>query len=241
MSLTLTACGGGARSAEANKERANRDLLSRSLQLFKDAPSVRVSTKAAVAMGGLVEISVDREKNCSVVAQNEVFRVRIERGGRAWMTWSDAYLNAGFSKDGPELFKGLHGKWLELSQDGKIRKSMVDTCALPPVHEIADKMAAPGKGAYRDAEVTEEGERLTPLRQGDRGNSVTVFAKADGKPYVRKIVVDMPTVAPEPIEFLIPAYGEPVTVTPPRASETVRSTHLEALAEKNLATGLSRT
>ncbi|MBT2383294.1 hypothetical protein [Streptomyces sp. ISL-11] len=237
--LTLTACESGAQSADADKARANAELLSRSLQLFKDAPSVQVSTKAAVAMGGRVEISVDRENNCRVVAQNELFRVLVDHGGRTWMSWSDTYLDAGASPEGAQLYKELHGKWLELSHDGKIRKSMVETCALAAVHEIADKMTAPGKGAFRDAEVTEQGERLIPLRQGERGNSVTVYAKADGKPYARKIVVDMPTVAPEPVDFQFHAYGEPASVKPPKATETVHSARIEALAERNLAAGLS--
>ncbi|MFE0043711.1 hypothetical protein [Streptomyces albireticuli] len=67
--------------------------------------------------------------------------------------------------------------------------------------DIAGKMAAPGKGALRDTEVTEQGEHLIPLRQGEEGNAVTVYAKADGKPCPRKIVVDMPIAAPEPVEF----------------------------------------
>ncbi|WP_188273499.1 hypothetical protein [Streptomyces sp. CBMA152] len=237
--LTLTACEGGASSAGENGRRADSELLSQSLQLFKAASSVRVSADSAVAMGGRVDISVDRDDNCRVTAQNRVFHVAVERGGRTWMNWSDDLLDIGaVSPEGVQLKQELSGKWLELSPKGRIHRSMADLCALTAVRQLADQMATPGRRAVRDTEITEQGERLVPLRQGGQGNSVTVYVKADGTPYMRRLTVDMPTVAPQPVDFQFQGYGESVTVQPPKVTQTVRSARIEALAEKNLAAGL---
>ncbi|GGY06642.1 hypothetical protein GCM10010324_61780 [Streptomyces hiroshimensis] len=242
--LTLTACESGASGDGKGKgkddERANGKLLSQSLQLFKDAPSVRVSYQMTEGSEVRVEVSSDRQNNCHVVAENEAFRFDVERGGRAWMRWSDAYLDMGSAgADGAQANKELRGKWLELSHDSKIRKNMAERCALTDMRKLADQMTGPHRGAYRDAEVTEQGERLIPLRQGDQGNSVTTYVQADGKPYPRKLVMDTPKVASVPVDVRFLAYGEPVAVEPPKDSQTVRSARIEALAEKNLALGLT--
>lgn len=240
--LALTACGGEAGGAVTDPQSTDGALLSQSFQLFKQAPSVRVTARAAVAMGTRVEITTDRRKNCLADAQNGFFQAAVEHGGRTWIRWSDDVLDPAraISARQTELSKGLRGKWLELSDNGRIRKSMVDLCTLATVHTIAEQLSQPGQRAVREDEVNDEnGERLAPLRQGEKGNSVTAYVKTDGKPYPRKIVVDMPTFAPEPVDFLLDAYGDPVSVKPPERSRTVRSEHLEALAEKELAAGLS--
>jgi hypothetical protein len=238
--LALAACESGAGGAATDLQSTDGALLSQSFQLFKESPSVRVTARAAVAMGTRVEIATDRRKNCLADAQNGFFQVAVERGGRTWMRWSDDVLDPAraISARQTELSKGLRGKWLQLSSDGRIRKSMVDLCALAAVHTIAEQLSQPGQQAVREAEVSENGERLAPLRQGEKGHSVTAYVTTDGKPYPRKIVVDMPTFAPEPVDFLLDAYGDPVSVKPPETSRTVRSEHLEALAEEELAAGL---
>ncbi|WP_327257247.1 hypothetical protein [Streptomyces sp. NBC_01244] len=239
MALALTACEGGASSSGSTKQGTDGELLAQSIQLFRDTPSVRVTAKAAVAMGSGVEISVDRDKNCRVDAQGGFFHVAVERGGRTWMSWSDDYLQrAATSPDGERLDKELRGKWLELGQDGRIRKSMVDLCALTALRSATDQLAEPRQSATREPETTEDGERLVPLRRGEDGNSVTAYVDAGEKPYPRKLVVDVATFAPTPVEFWLGAYGEAVTVEPPAALQTVRSAAIEALAEKNLAAGL---
>ncbi|MEU9945538.1 hypothetical protein [Streptomyces lavendulae] len=242
MALTLTACQGEASSSGSNTKRGNDadgKLLSRSMQLFRDASSVRVTARSAVAMGSAVEISVDRDKNCRVDAQNGFFRVAVERGGRTWMKWREDLLdNAATTPDGERLDKALGGKWLELGQDGRIRKSMVDLCTMASLHNVANVLADPRQRAIREPETTENGERVVPVRRGEDRNSVTAYVAVGEKPYPRKLVVDIATFSPTPVEFKLDAYGEPVTVTPPPASLTVRSAPVEALAEKNLAAGL---
>ncbi|WP_189894112.1 hypothetical protein [Streptomyces canarius] len=240
MALGLTSCESGTGDAGKDRQGTDGELLSRSVRLFEDASSVRVTARAAVAMGSSVEISADRKANCRVDAQNEAFHVAVRSGGRTWMRWSDSLLerSSALGAEEQELYQGLHGKWLELDRDGRIRKSMVDLCALNPVRTIAEQLSAPGQRASRGPAVTENGERLIPLRQGEEGNSLTVFVKADGKPYPRKLVVDMPTFASEPVDFQLDAYGDHVSVEPPKAAETVRSARIEALAERHLAAGL---
>ncbi|MFJ2730078.1 hypothetical protein [Streptomyces collinus] len=240
VALGLTSCESGVGGAGEDRQGTDGALLSQSLRLFEDASSVRVTARAAVAMGSSVEITADREENCRVDAQNQAFHVVLQGGGRTWMRWSDALLDRGAAL-GPEerqLYQGLHGKWLELDRHGRIRESMVDLCALDAVHTIANQMSGPGRRAERRPVVTENGERLLPLRQGEKGNSLTVFVKADGKPYPRKLVIDMPTFASEPVGFKFDLYGGPVSAEPPEAATTVRSARLEALAETHLASGL---
>jgi hypothetical protein len=251
--LTLTACEGGATDAtdatDAVKDERNAagkgernaagEMQADSLRLFRGASSVQVTTRSAVAMGAPVEISVDRERNCRVVARSEVFRVLVERGGRTWMTWREDLVRLGTAtEENAELRGELLGKWLRLSHDGRIRKSMVDLCALTPLRDLTDQMARPGSRTVREADVTEQGERLVPLRQGERGNSATAYVKAYGEPYLRKLVVDLAASVPESVDFEFHAYGEPVVVEPPKTSETVSSARIEALAERDLAAGL---
>ncbi|MGP4087546.1 hypothetical protein [Streptomyces sp. KR55] len=99
-------------------------------------------------------------------------------------------------------------------------------------------MSDPGQRATRKPDITVDGERLVPLRRGEKGNSVTAYVEVGDKPYPRKLVVDIPTFAPTPVDFRLDAYGEPVTVDPPAASRTIRSAPIEALAEDHLAAGL---
>ncbi|MDN3261252.1 hypothetical protein QWJ26_15805 [Streptomyces sp. CSDS2] len=129
-------------------------------------------------------------------------------------------------------------KWLALSTDGRIRKSMTDLCQLTALRQVVDQISASGLNTVRQAETTEDGERLTPLRQGSDGNSVTTYVAANGKPYPRKIVVDAPTFNPLPVDFRLSSYGEPVTITPPEDTRTVRSANVEAMAEDDLAANL---
>ncbi|MFD8141743.1 hypothetical protein [Streptomyces sp. NPDC059708] len=240
--LALTACEGGASSAGSagsSKQSADGVLLSQSMQLFRDSPSVRVTARSAVAMGSGVGISVDRDKNCRVEAQGGFFKVAVERGGRTWMTWSDDSLQkAATGPDGERLKKELRGKWLELAEEGRIRKSMVDLCALTPLRTVTDQLARPSKHTARQPETTEDGERLVPLRLAEGNMSVTAFIKDGEKPYPHKLIVNIPTFAPTPVDFWLDAYGEPVTVAPPAAAQTVRSASIEALAERHLAAGL---
>ncbi|MFF5700922.1 hypothetical protein ACFY7H_00140 [Streptomyces sp. NPDC012794] len=237
--LALTACEGGASRAGNTKQSTDGELLSRSMQLFRDAPSVRVAAKAAVAFGSGVEISVDRDKNCRVDAQSGFFQVAVERGGRTWMKWSDDHLQKSATKpNGKRLEKELRGKWLELGQEGRIRKSMVDLCALTPLRTVTDQLVKPGQRATREPETTEDGMRIVPVRWGEAGNSVTAYLVAGEEPYPHKIVVDIPGFALEPVDFWLADYGEPVRVEPPAASQTVRSAAIEALAEQDLALGL---
>lgn len=155
------------------------------------------------------------------------------------MTWREDLLKlATASEENAELRGELLGKWLRLSHDGRIRKSMVDLCALTPLRDLTDQMAQPGRRTVREAEVTEQGERLVPLRQGEPGNSATAYVTSGGKPYIRKLVVDLAASVPEPVDFEFHAYGEPVVVEPPKASETVNSVRIEAWAERDLAAGL---
>lgn len=240
VAVLLTGCESGESAAGTDPQSADGDPMAQSFQLLNKATSVRVTAPAAVSMGSDVEVTTDRRKNCRADARNGFFHVAIERGGRTWMRWSDEALNPAraISASQIELSKGLRGKWLELSEDGRIGKSMIDLCALTAVHAIAEQLSQPGQHAVREAEVKENGERLAPLRRGEKGNSVTAYIKADGEPYPRKIVMDMPTFAPEPVEFRLDSYGDPVRVKPPGTLTTIRSEHLEALAEKELAAGL---
>ncbi|MCZ0211220.1 hypothetical protein OZK63_38265 [Streptomyces sp. UMAF16] len=213
-----------------------QELLGRSLRLYKDAPSVTVTARAGVAMGSPVAISTDRRRNCRVHAQNGAFEVIIERGDRTWMSWGADFLSLRGTDD--PLYQALNGKWLALSTDGRIRKSMTDLCRLTALRQVVDQISAPGRNTVRQAETTEDGERLTPLRQGSDGNSVTTYVAANGKPYPRKIVVDVPTFNPLPVDFHLSSYGDPVTIKPPKDTQTVRSAHVEAMAENDLAPNL---
>ncbi|MGW2952744.1 hypothetical protein [Streptomyces eurythermus] len=98
---------------------AEQELLGRSLQLYKDAPSVTVTARAAVAMGSPVAISTDRRHNCRLHAQNGAFEVMVERGERTWMSWGADFLSLRGTDD--PLYQALNGKWLALSTDGRIR------------------------------------------------------------------------------------------------------------------------
>ncbi|MFH8939489.1 hypothetical protein [Streptomyces griseosporeus] len=215
---------------------ADQELLKESLQLFKNAPSVTVTTRAAVAMGSPVAISMDRQHNCRINAQNGAFQVLVEHGDRTWIKWNEIFLGLQGTDD--PLYQTLNGKWLELSTEGRIRKSMTDLCHLTVLNQVIDQISAPGRSTARQPETTQDGERLTPLRQGTDGNAVTTYVMAQGKPYPHKILVDVPTFNPEPVTFQLSSYGEPVTVKPPKDTLTVRSAQTEAMAEKTLVAGL---
>ncbi|MFJ3876895.1 hypothetical protein ACIPW5_05505 [Streptomyces sp. NPDC090077] len=244
MVLALTACEGGASGAGGTGQGAEDGaLFAESVRLFRDAPSVRVTAPSAVALGSRVAIFVDRDKNCRVDAQNGFFRVVVERGGRTWVRWSEDYLQRdAHTPDGERLEKALSGKWLELGQEGRIRKSMVDLCALTPLRSVADELVKPGRRAVREPETTENGERLLPLRWGEEPSTVTAYVKPGAKPgdkaYPRKLAVDIVGFSLTPVDFLLDGYGEPVAAQPPAAALTVRSASIEALAEKHLAVGL---
>ncbi|MEU2435959.1 hypothetical protein ABZ595_07130 [Streptomyces rubradiris] len=215
---------------------AEQELLGRSLRLYKDAPSVTVTTRAAVTMGSPVAVSTDRRHNCRIHAQNGAFEVMVERGDRTWMSWGGGFLSLRGTDD--PLYQALNGKWLALSTDGRIRKSMTDLCQLTALRQVVEQISAPGRNTARQPETTEDGERLTPLRQGSDGNSVTTFVAANGKPYPRKIVVDVPTFNPLPVDFHLSSYGTPVTIKPPEDTKTVSSANIEAMAEDELAANL---
>jgi hypothetical protein len=216
---------------------ADQELLQESLRLFKNASSVTVTARAAVAMGSPVTISTDRQRNCRINAQNGAFQVMIEHGDRTWINWDKELLGLRGTDD--PLYQALNGKWLELSTGGRIRKSMTDLCHLTVLNQVVDQISAPGRSTVRQAETTQDGQRLTPLRQGTDESAVTTYVTANGKPYPRKILVDVPTFNPEPVDFQLGSYGDPVAVKPPKDTLTVRSTRIETMAEENLAAGLS--
>jgi len=214
FSLTVAGCGGG---GDPLAGMSAKQVLTKAISDLKSAPTFRVSGRVNQDGGISLQLTYKRGTGCGgtlgLGARGSLYLLVI--GDVAWIKPDDTFWKTSAGSSAPKVIALVGGRYLKGSASSSQLSGLTQIC---DANSLASSLASP-KDIAKGPVTTVNGQQALALK--DKSKSATMYVTDTSSPQILQVISAQSGHSGK-VSFT--GYGNPVTLTPPPASETINGT-----------------
>ena len=213
FSLTVAGCGGGGQGDPLASMSA-KQVLTKAVSDLKSASTFRVSGRVNVGGGLSLRLAYKHGTGCGgtlgISSRGSLHLLVI--GDLAWIKPDDKFWKTYAGSSAPKVIALIGGRYLKGPANGSRVSGLTRIC---DVNSLASNLASP-KDIAKGPVTTVNGQKALELK--DKTKKGTMYVTDTSSPQILQVIS---TQSGNSGKAYFTGYGQPVTLTPPPASETI--------------------
>jgi hypothetical protein len=215
FSLAVVGCGGGG-GGDPLAGMSAKQVLTKAISDLKSASTFRVSGRVSQDGGLTLQLAYKHGTGCEgtlgLGSRGSVYLLVI--GDVAWMKPDDTFWKTSAGSSAPKVIALVGGRYLKGSASSSQLSGLTQIC---DANSLASSLASP-KDIAKGPVTTVNGQQALELK--DKSKSATMYVTDTSSPQILQVISTQPGNSGT-VSFT--GYGNPVTLTPPPASETINA------------------